>query len=664
MKILTWNINGIRASKRCLRDVLDSLDADVICLQETKITRDMLDEPSAIVEGYNAYFSFSRKRSGYSGTANFCKDAVTPVGAEEGLGGQLSSQSEGSIGCVGNIEQLDVEELRSLDGEGRAVLTQHHIQLGGGGVKDLVVINVYVPRAAERDDRLTYKLHFLALLQCRAEALLRHGRHVIVLGDLNLTHKRIDHCDPSSQEFVRADSRQWLDQFLRPEDRDPDLALVEDKRSFEATLADAEGGHFIDAFRYFHTDRREAYTNWTTATAARQTNYGKRLDYILVDQGLQDCLEDCRILADFEGSDHCPVVLHLRCQPCPAPRCPPLCTRWMPEFQGRQQKLSRFFSSSSSTTAARKPGPVTQAQDASGRDRGEQAGAGGGSQGSQPPSQSDSSPLLPEEGDGERKSPHKAPLKRACTDDSLESRGRKKKKGKGEKVVIGGGGSRQGSLLQFWHRPSGPTSSGPVGRVNHVAKYSDVSLPACQQDCTDQARSPYWGLGGKGNSHPSSTPPSTQPQDQDSPRPSPTKLCLPSLSLLPCRGVETSAPSSDSSPEAGAASDSTASQGQSDQHQQEEPEERTPGSRTEAAPDSQAKAKCVWKNLLSGPAPPPPCKGHREPCVLRTVKKAGPTKGRQFYVCARPEGHSANKDARCEHFQWVGYMASGKKSKP
>ncbi|XP_076469569.1 DNA-(apurinic or apyrimidinic site) endonuclease 2-like isoform X2 [Babylonia areolata] len=687
MKILTWNING-----------------------------DMLDEPSAIAEGYNAYFSFSRKRSGYSGTANFCRHGATPCGAEEGLSGQLC-QAQGDIGCWGSTGHFTPQQLRSLDGEGRAVLTQHQIEVVDQ-VKDVVIINVYVPRAAEREDRWTYKLHFLALLQARAESLLRCGRHVIVLGDINTTHKRIDHCDPSSQEFLRADSRQWLDQFLRPEDRDPDLAPIEDLPSFEAVLSDAEGGHFIDAFRFFHPQQTEAYTNWSTLTAARQTNYGKRLDYILVDRGLEPLLEDCRIVADFEGSDHCPVVLQLRCLPLAAPRCPPLCTSHMPEFLGRQQKLIRFFSTHTPHTP---PTHTAHIQ----------------SKGGNP------DPSLKTKGDGEtvppqteREASHKSSpqktLKRTRMDNPADNASRKKR-GKGENSAVASGlGSKQGSLLNFFHRPPAPVSTTPPASTSITTPPASTTLcgPDCsavlrppsprQQQSDAQCTSQYWGVGGEGDgqtapsllqdSGSSKPSPTSTQQDVGSSKPSPTSTQQDVGSSKPSpistqqdvgsskpspistqqdvgrskpspistqqdvgsskpsptstqQDVGSSKPSPTSTQQDVGSSKPSPSSTQQDvgsskpSPPQEDSGSSEPGSvQGQAGQEPQARARCVWRSLLSGPPRPPLCRGHGEPCVLRTVKKAGPTRGKQFYVCARPQGHSSNKEARCNHFQWVTYM--------
>uniref|UniRef100_A0A8C9PTZ8 exodeoxyribonuclease III n=1 Tax=Spermophilus dauricus TaxID=99837 RepID=A0A8C9PTZ8_SPEDA len=208
LRIVSWNINGIRSplqgvvcqetsnsTSMAMRRILDELDADIVCLQETKVTRDVLTEPLAIVEGYNSYFSFSRSRSGYSGVATFCKDSATPVAAEEGLSGLFATQNR-DVGCYGNTDEFTQEELRALDSEGRALLTQHKIRTWKGKERTLTLINVYCPHADPgKPERLTFKMRFYRLLQIRAEALLAAGSHVIILGDLNTAHRRIDHCD-------------------------------------------------------------------------------------------------------------------------------------------------------------------------------------------------------------------------------------------------------------------------------------------------------------------------------------------------------------------------------------------------------------------------------------------------------------------------------------
>ncbi|XP_044856321.1 DNA-(apurinic or apyrimidinic site) endonuclease 2 [Mauremys mutica] len=327
MRLLSWNVAGLRAGPGPAG--LGALGGDVICLQETRVTRDLLAEPLAMVDGYNSYFSFCRTRSGYSGVATFCKDSATPLAAEEGLSGLLARPGEGgAVGCYGDLGAFTPQELKALDSEGRAVITQHCIRTSAQQETTLTVINVYCPRAdPQRPERAAYQASFYQLLQGRAEALLRDGGHVVILGDINTSHRPIDHCEPGDPEAFREHpGRRWLDGFLWAPDGPPGQGL------------------FVDTFRLLHPSQPYAFTCWRIDTGARLTNHGTRLDYVLADRALALAeLRDARILPDVPGSDHCPVLAELAATFLPAPRCPSLCTRHMPEFAGTQQTLSRFL---------------------------------------------------------------------------------------------------------------------------------------------------------------------------------------------------------------------------------------------------------------------------------------------------------------------------------
>ncbi|XP_032828208.2 DNA-(apurinic or apyrimidinic site) endonuclease 2 [Petromyzon marinus] len=600
MSVLTWNINGIRASRVGLKALLDSLDADVVCLQETKVTRDLLDEPTAVVDGYNAYFSFSRVRSGYSGVATYCRDVATPLAAEEGLSGLLRGASgrrddgsDGSVGCYGDTSEFTADELQALDAEGRAVVTQHRVRLAASGEeRSLAIVNVYCPRAdPDRPHRGDFKLRFYRLLQARCVALRNSGSHVIVLGDLNTAHRPIDHCDPEDPElFQEHPGRKWLDQFLcessssaRPPPWPTDNDHSHDGAGGggggggdpPASRPGAAGPRFVDAFRLFHPTRADAFTCWCNVTGARVTNYGTRIDYVLADGALaaSRVLSACDIVPGVLGSDHCPVRAALALDFVPSPRRPPLCAHLMPEFAGRQRKLSAFLVK----------GPADR-------------GGGGGGGGGKPEACSRDSALGPAGRRVDRAanvagkaSPSAAAAKGKRA--ARESHGAKAKRAKGadEATAV----PARGTLLSFLKRPTGSARLDPA-------------IPA----------------GG-----PAGGPVSCRDKDSGA---------SPEGAAMAAGGAE----------DAGGAGDTGGMElGGGGPAADPATDDRQPRQRNLGTD--------FWKSVLKGLPPAPPCRGHGEPCLLRTVKKPGQNFGRRFYVCPRPEGHASNKEARCNSFTWV-----------
>ncbi|KAM8829919.1 DNA-(apurinic or apyrimidinic site) endonuclease 2 [Synchiropus picturatus] len=522
MRIVTWNINGIRTFGGGIKEALDSLGADIVCVQETKVTRDLLTERTAIVDGYTSYFSFSRGRSGYSGVATYCKDAATPFAAEEGLSGLLSSQ-KGAVQCYGDQSGFTTEELQLLDNEGRAVITQHRIKCGDQ-TRALTVINVYCPRAdPDKPERKQFKLNFYKLLQLRAEALLQGGSSVIILGDVNTSHRQIDHCDPSDAEnFEDNPGRRWLSNFLTSQE--------------DSDQAPEDAGKFIDTFRLFHPTRTGAFTCWSTLTGARQTNYGTRIDYILADRCLaKQEFVAADIMPEVEGSDHCPVWGELSCALLSNSKPPPLATCYLPEFAGRQQKLSRFL-----VRVEQRALPCQQEE------------ALPGSQEEEEQRENLKSFSAGTEG-----------RKRLSQAESAQSKVKKTKTTASSKP--------KGSLLSFF-KP----------------KLTDAAVPNLEASMVTSASV-------KGETDPSNK------RVKDSSEVS-------KLQTAP---------------------------------------------RSPAGHSKKGASMDFWKSVLHGPPPPPSCKAHGEPCVLRTVKKEGPNLGKQFFVCARPQGHASNPEARCNYFAWV-----------
>ncbi|XP_077541456.1 DNA-(apurinic or apyrimidinic site) endonuclease 2-like isoform X2 [Haemaphysalis longicornis] len=339
MKLVSWNINGLRSLKSSMKDVLLDLDADIICFQETKATRCVLEENSAIVDGYSSYFSFPRHQSGYSGVATFCKDSCRPFAAEEGLSNVWSSpKCHDCLGSYGQTSVFDSKFLNAVDGEGRAVLTLHRATFGED-VKKIAIINVYCPRAdPEKPERGQMKLDFYRLLELRARALLEDGMEVIILGDLNTSHQKIDHCDPSDDEdFYSNPGRLWLSKLLMDNNG-------ENPAEKEVTKDEPEKACFHDTFRSLHPAAEKAFTCWNTRLGARQTNYGTRIDYILCSDALRPFLSSSEVLPHVFGSDHCPVKAAFCCTPLASLQCPSYATRHWPEFAGRQQTIATFLS--------------------------------------------------------------------------------------------------------------------------------------------------------------------------------------------------------------------------------------------------------------------------------------------------------------------------------
>uniref|UniRef100_A0A8C6V0B7 DNA-(apurinic or apyrimidinic site) endonuclease n=1 Tax=Neogobius melanostomus TaxID=47308 RepID=A0A8C6V0B7_9GOBI len=542
MKIVTWNINGIRTFRSGIKTALDSLDADIICVQETKVTRDLLDERTAIVDGYNSYFSFSRGRSGYSGVATFCKDQATPCAAEEGLTGLLTSH-DGAVRCYGDQTEFSNEELQLLDNEGRAVITKHRIMCQGES-QTITVINVYCPRAdPEKPERKQFKLQFYKLLQSRAEKILKSGSHVIILGDVNTSHRTIDHCDPSDTDYFDENpGRKWLNGFLHCDQQNWERNEDDVEEEHEVSLNNSGDGKFMDMFRFFHPTRTNAFTCWSTMTGARQTNYGTRIDYIFADYHLaKKQFVAADIMPEVEGSDHCPVWGQLSCSLVPSAKPPPFCTQYLPEFAGKQQKLSRFL--------------VKMGQKSVQSNNGD----------SLPGSQEEEERIenLNPSGRGEKRPA-----------ESVLSKGKKAKTAK-----------PQGNLLSFFK----PKTVNVVSTVESADKQCKDNL---NEDEVNSTRNPS------------------------------VKHMVTDTAVSKEDRIKT------------VKMESSASQ-----------------SITHAAESK--KGSVFWKSVLKGPPPPPCCKVHGEPCVLRTVKKEGPNVGRQFFVCARPQGHASNPEARCNFFAWV-----------
>ncbi len=250
MKLVSWNVNGLRAvCGKGFADVFASLDADIFCLQETKLQEGQID---LSFPGYESYWNYAEKK-GYSGTAVFTKH--TPLSVSLGIG------------------------IPEHDREGRVITLEY---------PDYYLITVYTPNSQNELARLPYRMEwedaFLAYLKG-----LEKTKPVIFCGDLNVAHKEIDLKNPKTNRR--------------------NAGFTDEERAKFTALLDAG---FTDTFRYFYPDAEGIYSWWSYRFRAREKNAGWRIDYFVVSDVLKDRLADAKIHTEITGSDHCPVELDLK----------------------------------------------------------------------------------------------------------------------------------------------------------------------------------------------------------------------------------------------------------------------------------------------------------------------------------------------------------------
>lgn len=252
MRILSWNVNGIRAVQR--KGFLDWLvreSPDILCVQETKAHPDQLDMELLNPPGYSVYWH-SAERKGYSGVATFTK--IKPVSVQKGFG------------------------VNRFDCEGRVLITEF---------PEFVLFNIYFPNGNRSSERLDYKMDFYDETMRAVKEFKGQGKKVIVSGDYNTAHTEIDLARPKENQNVSGFlpiERAWLDKWV-------------------------SAGQ-VDIFRKFHSEG-ECYTWWDFKTRARDRNVGWRIDYHFVTDDLVPHVTDADILTDVTGSDHCPIGLAL-----------------------------------------------------------------------------------------------------------------------------------------------------------------------------------------------------------------------------------------------------------------------------------------------------------------------------------------------------------------
>ena len=249
MKFISWNVNGLRAvMQKGFKDIFDDLDADIFCLQETKLQEGQIDFAP---EGYYSYWNYAEKK-GYSGTAVFTKKE--PLSVTLGMG----------------IEEHDKE--------GRLITLEF---------EDFYFITVYVPNSQDELKRLEYRMKweddFLSYIN-----KLQEKKPVIYCGDLNVAHKEIDLKNPKTNR--------------------KNAGFTDEERGKFTNIMEAG---YIDTFRHFYPDLEGAYSWWSYRFQARAKNAGWRIDYFVTSGSLAPRLKGAKIHSDIFGSDHCPVELEI-----------------------------------------------------------------------------------------------------------------------------------------------------------------------------------------------------------------------------------------------------------------------------------------------------------------------------------------------------------------
>lgn len=247
MKFISWNVNGIRACvKKGFVDVFQTLDADIFCIQESKMQQGQLDLE---LPGYYQYWNYA-VRKGYSGTGIFTKKE--PLSVSYGMG----------------IEEHDQE--------GRLITLEF---------EDYYFLTVYTPNSQSALARLDYRMKWEDDFHSYLKELEKK-KPVILCGDLNVAHKEIDLKNPKTNR--------------------KNAGFTDEERG---KMTDLLKDGFVDTFRYLYPDKEGIYSWWSYRFHAREKNAGWRIDYFLASECLRDRIKDAKILTDIMGSDHCPVEL-------------------------------------------------------------------------------------------------------------------------------------------------------------------------------------------------------------------------------------------------------------------------------------------------------------------------------------------------------------------
>nr|QEJ80697.1 putative DNA lyase [Teratosphaeria zuluensis] len=637
MRLTTWNVNGIRNpfsyppwnTERTFPAMFDGLGSDIVVMQELKIQRKDLRDDMVLLDGWDCCFSLPKHKKGYSGVGIYTRSSTcAPIRAEEGLLGVLPSPSgvpycelpeQESIG--GYPTALQVAELgvdpALLDAEGRCLIVEFPA---------FVLLGVYSPANSNglRDD---FRYGFICALDCRIRNLIKSGKNVVLVGDLNVSRDELD--TASAAEDMRKAGITHEEYISTPNRRIFNQLLLEGEVVGERDEG-RESGMLWDTTRAFHPDRKGMYTHWEQKVNARPGNFGSRIDFVLVCESMRHWVKDANIQEGLHGSDHCPVYADFKDEvDIDGKRCklidlmnppntfsdgvrlkewkvqdsPAFSAKRMPEFDKRRSIKSMFAA------------PTLKK-----------------AQSSATPTPANAAPALP----SEEALPTLSPVK-SGTDTSKTTPLK-----------------RKASAIA--------TLSKPVKKQNTLSdapkSKGQQSLKGFFQKATPAAGSPEKpDLQSTESIEPLSNAPSSRNTDQ----------------MASTNGsVQGSSMAINGAAEASADLNDVSGNPESQYHDAATPAStmEMPGEDLDVSPSQfSAKLEAVeqnqksWNTLFSRPVAPL-CEGHNEPCKSMLTKKKGSNQGRSFWMCARPLGPSGNKERgtqwRCPTFIWCSDWQSRK----
>lgn len=622
--------------------MFDILETDIVVMQELKIQRKDLRDDMVLVDGWDCFFSLPKHKKGYSGVGIYTRNAIcAPIRAEEGILGVLPSSSgtpyrelpkDESIGGYPSPRQMTELGIdpTALDAEGRCVVIEFPA---------FVLFGVYSPANSngQRDD---FRYGFVAALDCRIRNLVRDGKRVVLVGDLNVSRHEIDSA-PTLEEMRKGNINH--EDFISSPNRRIFNQLLVDGEVVGARDEGRETGMLCDTTRLFHPDRKGMYTCWETKVNARPGNYGARIDFVLVCESMQSWIKGADIQEGLLGSDHCPVyadfsdAVSVRGIEVPLvdimnppgtfeqglkkvdwrlTSAPAFSAKRMPEFDKRQNIMSMFAASSHKARASQSMSQPGSVQETSLGEISKIAGLKNATRTQIP--KGVSNPANDVGNPDTRGDDSKTAMKRRVSSAAAKDVPAKRPKNGTAPPPNG-----QQSLKGFFQARSSPKTVSA-----HNAK--DTSEPSTPS----HGNAKVYGI---------------------------------QRSVVATDVEDVPIVSNDTKYDASSAQPTTPTGHGHSSARNTSPSPTHVADQIASAEQSQRS----WGALFAKPAAPL-CEGHEEPCKTMQTRKKGTNQGRSFWMCNRPLGPSGEKEKgtqwRCGTFlwcsDWLGRKESGKSASP